>query len=51
MTLISIASVLSLTIYVVLYLCVGAWPIVAVLGFGVLLFAAALGGLRYEGGP
>jgi uncharacterized membrane protein len=48
---ISIASVLSLAIYVVLYLCVGAWPIVAVLGFGVLLFAAALGGLRWDGAP
>jgi hypothetical protein len=51
MTTVSVASVLSLTIYVVLYLCVGAWPIVAVLGFGVLLFAAALGSLRYDGAP
>jgi uncharacterized membrane protein len=48
---ISIASVLSLTLYVVLYLCVGAWPIVAVLGFGVLVTSAAIGSLRYDGAP
>jgi hypothetical protein len=34
-----------------LYLCVGAWPIVAVGAFGVLLVAAALGGLRWDGAP
>lgn len=48
---ISIASVLSLTLYVALYLCVGAWPIVAVGAFATLLVFAAIGGLRYGGSP
>lgn len=48
---ISIASVLSIAIYVAVFVCVGAWPLVVIGAFGVLVFVAALGGLRWDGAP
>lgn len=36
---------------VAIWLALGAWAIVAILAFGTLLFASALGGLRWDGAP
>lgn len=48
---ITIASICSIAIYVVLFVLVGAWPLVAIGVFAVMVLFAAVGGLAYGGRP
>ncbi len=48
---ITFASVCSIALYVALFVYVGAWPLVVVGAFAVLVVVAAVAGLRWEGAP
>lgn len=48
---ITITSICSIALYVALFVYVGAWPLVMVGAFAVLVIVAAVAGLRWEGSP
>lgn len=48
---ITFASACSIAFYVTLFVLVGAWPLVVVGVFAVMVLFAAVGGLTYGGRP